>query len=252
MTRPLPLWAAVFALALFYAAILGLSAFVTIQNALILLLPGLLFVVVSGLTVRLAVGRVWAVDLALVPGRRMVATVLAGAFILNAAVVIWENMNDAALDAAQDFAQSLGLGQSVRHDLLVIFAVTVLAPVGEELFFRGVIFRALRDGLARWLPNWVALILGVAVSSYVFAMGHDGEGQDVQFYAILMMGAFLALSLHLSGSLFVPIMIHTINNTLAAIQGFWADPTVTLAEPWLGPVILLGPLVTWGLMRLRV
>jgi membrane protease YdiL (CAAX protease family) len=80
----------------------------------------------------------------------------------------------------------------------------VLAPVAEEIFFRGYIFRAMsaRKGLAR----------GLAYSSVLFGLVH----LNMAAFLPLAVGAVvLALGFRRTGSLWTPIVAHALNNAFA-------------------------------------
>ena len=110
-------------------------------------------------------------------------------------------------------------GLQLRMDLFapdgfswVNFGVTllgagVLAPIAEEFYFRGLIHRWFMTRFTFW-PR-------VLLSSLVFALGHiDSAGVVVASY---LMGIVLAALFERSGSLWVPILIHIINNSLVVI-----------------------------------
>jgi membrane protease YdiL (CAAX protease family) len=86
--------------------------------------------------------------------------------------------------------------------------MTVLAglviPIVEEIFFRGVVYRWLRD---KW-----GIVVGVIVSGLVFGIAHFEPATVVP---AIVMGFVLALVYEKSHSLWPPILIHMLNNTLA-------------------------------------
>jgi membrane protease YdiL (CAAX protease family) len=97
----------------------------------------------------------------------------------------------------------------IEHDnivLLVILgvAVVVVAPVSEELFFRGLIFRGLR-GYWRLLP-------ALLVSGALFAAFHGNLSVLVPFTFI---GAFFAWGFEESDSLWTSILAHALVNGLS-------------------------------------
>ncbi len=81
--------------------------------------------------------------------------------------------------------------------LSVIFA----APIGEELFFRSLLFRAIH---ARW-----GLIAGMAISGMLFALVHFEISVVIPFLGI---GMLFAWAYHKSGSLWTPVIAHAIFN----------------------------------------
>ncbi len=77
----------------------------------------------------------------------------------------------------------------------------LVAPLAEEVFFRGLLYRWLRG---RW-GIWV----GVIVSSLIFGLLH---GEISIVVATAFLGAMMALVYEYSGSLWMPLMIHVANN----------------------------------------
>ncbi len=95
--------------------------------------------------------------------------------------------------------------------LLVLFFGVVLAPFLEEIFFRGVLYRGLRDRLG---AGRAALVVGAVsamiVSSAIFAAIHP---QGLLFAPILAgLGAGFCLVREWSGSVVPGMVAHAINN----------------------------------------
>ena len=87
---------------------------------------------------------------------------------------------------------------------VALIAGSVITPVGEELFFRGVVANVL---LARW-NVWIA----VPVSAAVFALAH---GINPVLPVAFVVGVLTALLLRWSGSIWPGVVLHAVNNTLA-------------------------------------
>jgi membrane protease YdiL (CAAX protease family) len=94
--------------------------------------------------------------------------------------------------------------------LFVALAVIVVAPVAEELFFRGFFYRALRSRLRVWSA---ALIDGVVFGSLHF----QGSDTAVTLPIIAVFGVLQCLIYERSGSLFAVIAVHALFNTFATI-----------------------------------
>jgi len=89
--------------------------------------------------------------------------------------------------------------------LIMLIGVGVLAPIAEELFFRGLIYDWCRQ---RW-GLWVSALL----SSSWFAIGHiDAVGVAVSSF---IMGIVLAWAYERTKSLWLAIAIHIITNSTA-------------------------------------
>lgn len=85
-------------------------------------------------------------------------------------------------------------------------SVVVAAPLAEELFFRGLVFRAIQ---ARW-----GLALGMVISGLLFALVHFEISVVIPFWGIGMLFAF---SYYQSGSLWTPVIAHAIFNGVSFI-----------------------------------
>jgi membrane protease YdiL (CAAX protease family) len=92
-------------------------------------------------------------------------------------------------------------GASRAELALLGLSVVVGAPLGEELFFRGLLFRGLQ-GLWGWWP-------ALGGSALLFAAFHLNVSVLVPFLAV---GALLAWAYRASGSLWVPIAVHAAFN----------------------------------------
>jgi len=90
--------------------------------------------------------------------------------------------------------------------ILVIVVATVCAPLLEEMLFRGLFQTMVRSYLAVE-KIWQA----IAISSIVFAMAHENPAH---WPALVILGACLGYTYEKTGSLFRPIFIHALFNTL--------------------------------------
>jgi len=106
----------------------------------------------------------------------------------------------------EDIARELGLDTGPVAAVAVVFVIAVLAPISEEIFFRGMLF----GGLRRRLPT----IGAAAISAVVFGALHAPTGPTA-VPPLIAFGFVLALLYERSGSLGPPIILHAINNSLA-------------------------------------
>ncbi len=90
--------------------------------------------------------------------------------------------------------------------LLVLFLVSFLAPVGEELLFRGMLYPLLRR---RW-----GAIAAITANAVIFAGAHLIWQL---FPALLVLGLLLAFLREWSNSIYPCILYHFLQNTLAVI-----------------------------------
>lgn len=88
-------------------------------------------------------------------------------------------------------------------------AVGILAPLVEEIVFRGAILRTLL-GLMSKKNHWVAILISAAIFGVV-------HGNVAQFINALLMGLVLGWMYYRTGSLVPGILLHWVNNTVAYV-----------------------------------
>ena len=87
--------------------------------------------------------------------------------------------------------------------LLTAFLACIVGPIAEELFFRGVLYPAIRG---RTSPA-----VGIVASAAVFSLFHTSL---LGFIPILGLGCLLAYLYERTGSLLSPLLVHILHNTL--------------------------------------
>lgn len=88
-------------------------------------------------------------------------------------------------------------------------AIGILAPLAEEIVFRGAILRTLLDMVSK-KNHWVAIFISAAV----FGLIH---GNKAQFINALLMGLLLGWMYYRTKSLVPGILMHWVNNTMAYV-----------------------------------
>lgn len=133
-------------------------------------------------------------------------------------------------DAEQTVAQDLGADEGTFGLIAAGFMVICVAPVAEEVFFRGFFYKALRS---RYSVIGAALINGL-----VFGVIHyDFSGADALLILppLGALGFMFCLVYERTGTLYPVIGLHALNNALA--YGVTVeDASVSLV---LGPLMLL-------------
>jgi len=112
---------------------------------------------------------------------------------------------------------------------LMLLGALVIAPVMEELLFRGLIQTAAQESL-RWQPGlrWA----GVAITAVLFAGIHVGvqpEGTPLVLILapLLLLGLALGWVYEATGNIVAPIMVHIGFNTLNVSWAIWVLPALT-------------------------
>lgn len=151
------------------------------------------------------------------------------AAIYSAAAGLDENSNE--------LLQDTGFGDSLTRDVALAILYPIAAPVAEELLFRGVLFKGLRDGFRNKWGRGASVAVAALISGTIFGIAHWGGGQDKFIPVLIALGVLLAIAYEWSGTLYVPIAIHAINNAIAT--GSSSDPT----QPWVYAIIAAGPVL---------
>jgi len=104
-------------------------------------------------------------------------------------------------------------GLSINAKILTAFLALVLAPITEELFYRGIFYRSLRDRHG--------VVVGAVVSGLLFGASHvvDAPWRDVVFLQTLMVftGVGLALIYERRANLVADIAAHVAFNVIGIV-----------------------------------
>ena len=95
--------------------------------------------------------------------------------------------------------------------LLYTLTICIIPAFCEEVLFRGLIFTGLKK---------INNVVGVLGSAFIFMIMHGGPDQTVHQF---ILGIILALSFLLTGTIWVPIVIHFFNNFIAVTYSFIAS-----------------------------
>ncbi len=101
--------------------------------------------------------------------------------------------------------------------LVNLLMIAVLAAVGEELIFRGILVKLFRE----WTGN---IHLAIIIPALLFSALHL---QFYGFFARTILGVFLGYLLVWTGSLWVPIFVHFLNNGIAVVVSFLNQRGIT-------------------------
>jgi membrane protease YdiL (CAAX protease family) len=131
-----------------------------------------------------------------------------------------------------DLPDELGVEGSTAALVAVSILVCVVAPIAEELFFRGFCFTALRRTLG--------MLPAAALTGIIFGAIHLG-GTDIEFIVPLMVfGFFLCLLYVWTGSLVPCIVLHALNNALAlGVSQDWGAATMLAMAAAAAAVLLI-------------
>lgn len=119
-----------------------------------------------------------------------------------------------------------------------ILYVTLLGPVTEEIFFRGIIFPVARQRRGN--------LYAIMISSLLFAVMHFN---GIQFISALFMGVVVGYAVVLTDNVYIGVVIHVVNNAFSLFNAnflnrFWGSMGVVQIA--VGIILLLfGCLMLW-------
>ena len=110
------------------------------------------------------------------------------------------------------------LYQSVSSVWLLIFAMVIVAPIYEELIFRGLLWSAIAEQFsgATYAEHRGAVVASL-VTSVIFAVIHLQYG-IYEISTIVVLALIFCYARIKSGSLLLPILLHIVNNGAAMWQ----------------------------------
>jgi membrane protease YdiL (CAAX protease family) len=129
------------------------------------------------------------------------------------------------LHDTQSLPEELGADGPLGNVLAVVVLITVIAPLGEELFFRGFFFGALRN----WRGPWIAALL----TGLVFGVIHAGSSPVGYLVPLAILGIGLCLLYEWTGSLYPSIALHALNNSIALganLHWSWQIPAMMVGS----------------------
>ncbi len=184
------------------AAFVGLSFYVVMVRYR--LDAGRLGLRFDGLSKKVIIGVLAAaVTILLSLGSERLAVYLIGLFIGPGAAVARAAQEHLA-DPLRPMLQSFTGLMSARW---ILFLLAVVVPIGEEVFFRGLVYGGLR---LKW-----GVVVGVLASALFFAAVHV---QVVHALPIFALGLLLAVLYERTGSLLPGMVAHGINNVIAVLS----------------------------------
>lgn len=157
---------------------------------------------------------------------KLVLALLVGFIVLSA---IWE-----AIFSPEKEKLLETLGSKEGTALLVLSAglTCVVAPICEEILFRGFIFTALR--------NWRGTLTAAVIAALLFGGIHAGSAPEADLPPLAFLGFGLCLLYRYTGSLYPCMIAHSLNNSIAfsALEGWdWQAPVLIVAA--IGAIVVL-------------
>lgn len=124
-----------------------------------------------------------------------------------------ENWMKSAEDQAGKLTDAFLAGKSFGNFLFNIFMIGILPAVGEEFIFRGLLQRLFKDLLKN-------IHVAIFLTGFLFGLMH------MQFYGLLprmILGVVFGYLFYWSGSIWVPVFAHFINNSGAVVVSYLSN-----------------------------
>lgn len=134
--------------------------------------------------------------------------------VISAGLIFLATLLLPSFDVGQ--VQNTGFGPlNQRYEyILAFFTLVVIAPVAEEILFRGYLFGKLK----KFVPIWIAIL----ITSLLFGVIHGNWNVAIDTFSLSVVLCLLRLS---TGSLWAPILLHMTKNGIAFYILF-INPTI--------------------------
>ena len=111
-------------------------------------------------------------------------------------------------------ASMIELYQSTQYLWLSLFAVVICAPIIEEIFFRGFLFKG-------WSHSPLGATGSILLTSVLFVLIHAGQ-YDLTILAMLsVLALILGFARYKTNSIYIPIYLHFLNNLYSSVEMYF-------------------------------
>lgn len=135
--------------------------------------------------------------------------------------VVWSEVVN---PSKEKLLEQLGTNEGALLLVLSAALTCVIAPICEEVLFRGFIFSALR--------NWRGTLPAALITGLIFGGVHAGSAPALDLLPLAALGFGLCLLYRYTGSLYPAIVAHSLNNSMAfaSLEGWsWQMPVLMIA-----------------------
>lgn len=152
--------------------------------------------------------------------------------------------------AAATFFDQMGLGGPLLPAIVGIVSGVIMAPVCEELLYRGAVLRSIHDAFARRGAATAGAVVAILVSAVVFAMPHlAGSLVGAQAVAYLVTGVAFGLVYVLTGSMTAAMIAHALQSCVAFAQVLYFGSGDATVSPILWIIVLGCPIWVYLIAR---
>lgn len=198
------------------------------------LLQDAIFVITSVLIARSGMRRVRSSQFGLVstPVARAIGLIVLTFVIFYAFSLVWATLLETS--TKEKLLEQLGANEGTALLIGSAALTCVVAPICEEILFRGLLYTSLRN----WKGPWPAAL----ITAVVFGLVHGTSAPAQDLLPLAFLGFALCVLYRMTGSLYTCIAAHALNNAIAfgELEG-WG---------WQIPVLLVGALSAIFLLML--
>lgn len=131
----------------------------------------------------------------------------------TAALMAW-NGGELPDTSTQETVEAFEKNGSLAFRVMLGFLAIVIAPLTEELLFRGFLYGVVKRSTDRWFAAFFTAV--------IFAVVHVHVGTAPQLF---LLGLGLAIAYEMSGCLLVPVLMHAMFNAWNVAMLVWAVAT---------------------------
>ncbi len=222
-------------------------------NALLVPTQFILFAVI-GLGAIALFQRKWpgTKDLALKTGLSVRDLIIIGVAFVVSHLAYWAAMGgqSATREQAMKYFQETGMGGPLLSAVAAVTASVLLAPVCEELLYRGAIMRPIHDAIARRGSKPLAAIVSILVAAAAFALPHLDQLTGGQAISYLLTGITFGVAYLLTGSMTAAMVSHSLQSAFSFGQVLLFGRGDASVSPIIWILIFGTPLWTFLVARL--
>lgn len=145
-------------------------------------------------------------DIGLAPVGFIVSLILAALLVsLFGLIFPWFNAEE---------AQNLGFStyDTSANRIIAFFTLIVIAPIAEEIIFRGFLYGKLRERLSEKVSEKIGILIATFLTSLFFGIAHLQWNVGVNVFALSLV---LCALREITGSIYAGILTHMIKNGVA-------------------------------------
>ena len=120
--------------------------------------------------------------------------------LIFALYFFWSN-----LFPSEAFVDNFFVESDLLNNLVKLVTIMILAPISEELIYRGIVF----GSLASVKPNKYMVVLAALISSCIFTIYHYQYEHTSTLVLLYFVGMLLCSARYFSKTLWIPIVVHS-------------------------------------------